>query len=233
VTDDLDLGITHVIRGSDHRPNEEPQRRIARALGGELPEVIHHGLLLGEDGKKLSKRHGHASVADLCEHGIPASALRAYLEELGLPSHDVHLDRARIGRLAIEAIAGMSDDELAAAADAPVALARALRGARTLVEARELARQIGSPRATVLSTGALPTLERFAELRMGAPDRLAEADARAIVRELKAVGGDLRALRLALTGEPRGPELWTVVAALPAAEALERVRRAEEPLSHR
>ena len=40
VADDLDLGITHVIRGSDHRPNEERQRRIARALGGELPEVI-------------------------------------------------------------------------------------------------------------------------------------------------------------------------------------------------
>ncbi|HET9288149.1 MAG TPA: glutamate--tRNA ligase family protein [Gaiella sp.] len=233
VADDLDLGITHVIRGSDHRPNEEPQRRIARALGGELPEVMHHGLLLGEDGKKLSKRHGHASVADFREDGIPAAALRAYLEELGLPSHDVHLDRARIGRLAIEAIAGMSDDELAAAADAPVELARALRGARTLVEARAIARQIGTPAAAALPTDALPTLERFAELRMGAPDRLAEDDARAIVRELKAVGGDLRAVRLALTGEPRGPELWTVVAALPAAEALERVRRAADSLSHR
>ena len=76
VADDLELGITHVIRGSDHRPNEEVQRRIARALGGELPEVIHHGLLLGEDGKKLSKRHGHASVADLRESGIPAAAVR-------------------------------------------------------------------------------------------------------------------------------------------------------------
>ena len=125
----------------------------------------------------------------------------------------------------------MSDDELAAAADAPVALARALRGARTLVEARAIARQIGTPEAAALPTDALPTLERFAELRTGAPDRLAEADARAIVRELKAVGGDLRALRLALTGEPRGPELWTVVAALPAAEALERVRRAADSLS--
>ena len=111
--------ITHVIRGSDHRPNEEPQQRIARAIGGELPEVVHIGLLLGEDGKKLSKRHGHASVADFRDDGIPPTALRAYLDELGLPAHDVSLDRARIGRLAIDAIAAMPDDELAAAAAAP------------------------------------------------------------------------------------------------------------------
>src|SRR5262249_51801956 len=49
VADDLALGITHVIRGSDHRPNAEVQQRIARALGGELPRVIHHGLVLGPD----------------------------------------------------------------------------------------------------------------------------------------------------------------------------------------
>ena len=89
VVDDLDLAITHIIRGSDHRPNEEVQQRIARALGGELPEVIHHGLLLGDDGKKLSKRAAHASVADLRDEGIPAAAVRAYLDELGLPRHDV------------------------------------------------------------------------------------------------------------------------------------------------
>ena len=227
VADDLDLGVTHVIRGSDHRPNEEPQRRIARALGGELPEVIHHGLLLGDDGKKLSKRHGHASVADLREEGIPAAALRAYLEELGLPAHDVKLDRARIGRLAIEAIAAMPDDELAEAAGAPVELARALRGARTLAEAREITRLITAPRPVALPAGARPTLERFVELRAGAADPLGEAEARAIVTELKAAGGDLRALRLALTGEARGPELWIVLAALSSAEALARARSAE------
>jgi glutamyl/glutaminyl-tRNA synthetase len=227
VADDLDLGITHVIRGSDHRPNEEPQRRIARALGGELPEVIHHGLLLGDDGRKLSKRHGHASVAELREEGIPAPAVRAYLEELGRPAHDVRLDRARIGRLAIEAIAALSDEELAAASGAPLTAARALRGARTLVEAREIARQIEAPGPVVLPDEALPTLERFAELRARTPVALDEAGAREILRELKAVGGDLRALRLALTGEERGPELWTVLTALPAAETLERVRRVQ------
>jgi hypothetical protein len=226
VADDLALGITHVIRGSDHRPNEAPQRRIAKALGGELPIVVHHGLLVGDDGKKLSKRHGAISVAELRAEGIPASALRAYLEELGLPTHDVRFDRARIGRLAIEAIAALPDDELAAAADAPPAYARALRGARTLVEAREIATQISRPEPVSLPAAAGPTLERFVELRSGALDPLGEEGARAIVRELKAVGGDLRALRLALTGAERGPELWTVVAALPAGEALERAQRA-------
>jgi len=229
VADDLALGITHVIRGSDHRPNETVQRGIARSLGAELPEVIHHGLLLGEDGKKLSKRHGHASVADFRDEGIPAAALRAYLDELGLPAHDVHLDRARMGRLAIEAIAAMTDEQLAAAAGAPPNAVPALRGARTLVEAREIGRQITSPGSTVLPEDAWPTLERFVELRRGAPDGLDEVGARAIVRELKAVGGDLRAVRLALTGEPRGPELWTVVLALAPDEALERVRRATRP----
>ena len=142
VADDIVLGITHVIRGSDHRPNFPVQQRIARALGGELPEVIHHGLVLGPDGKKLSKRHGHSSIAELREEGFPAAAVRAYLDELDLPEHDVQLDLARLRRLAVDAIAAMSDEELAAAADAPVQVVPALRGARSLVEAQEYARLV-------------------------------------------------------------------------------------------
>jgi hypothetical protein len=226
VADDLEQGITHLIRGSDHRPNEEVQRGIARALGGELPEVIHHGLLLGEDGKKLSKRYGHGSVADLRDAGIPAAAVRAYLDELDLPRHDVQLDLARLGRLAIDALAAMSDEELTAAVGAQLESARALRGARTLVEARDIARQIEAPATVSLGPEAQPTLERFRELRAGTADVLDEESARAILRELKAVGGDLRALRLALTGAERGPELWTVVAALPAGEAERRATAA-------
>jgi hypothetical protein len=229
VADDLELGITHVIRGSDHRPNEELQQRIARALGGTLPEVIHHGLLLGEDGKKLSKRAAHASVADLREDGIPATAVRAYLDELGLPRHDVRLDPGRIQRLATDAIAAMPDARLAAEAGAPVELARALRGARTLVEARETARQILEPVPVTLGEEARPTLERFVELRLPAPESLDEDGSRAIVRELKAVGGSLRLLRLALTGAERGPELWAVVAAIPRDEALRRAAAAITP----
>ena len=228
VVDDLELGITHVIRGSDHRPNEAVHRRIAAALGETFPEVIHHGLVLGEDGRKLSKRHGHAlaSLAELRVEGIPGPAVRAYLDELGLPRHDVKLDPGRLRRLAIDAIGAMPDQELAEAAGAPVELVPVLRGARTLVEAREIARQVTDPAAVPLGESARPTAERFAELRAAAPERLDTDAAKSIIRELKAVGGDLKALRLALTGAERGPELAAVVAAIPRDEALRRVAAA-------
>jgi hypothetical protein len=226
VADDLDLGITHVIRGNDHRPNLPVQQRIARALGRELPEVIHHGLVLGPDGKKLSKRHGHSSIAELRDDGFPAAAVRAYLDELDLPEHDVNLDLARLRRLAVDAIAAMSDAELAASANAPIDVVPALRGARSLVEAREYALLVVQPQRVVLGEDARLTLTRFAELRDPAPDTLSSDEARTIVRELKAVGGDLRLLRLALTGAERGPELAAVLAAVPRGEALARAARA-------
>jgi hypothetical protein len=152
--------------------------------------------------------------------------VRAYLDELGLPHHDVRLDEARLRRLAVDAIAAMSDEELCAVAGAPPPAAPALRGARTLLEVREVARQITSPPTTSLPSDASPTIERFVELREGAPEALDETGAKAILRELKAVGGDLRALRLALTGADRGPELWTVLVALSAGEALRRAASA-------
>jgi len=226
VVDDLALGITHVIRGSDHRPNLELQQRIARAIGGELPEVIHHGLVLGPDGKKLSKRHGHASIADLRDDGFPPQAVRAYLDELGLPEHDVQLDLPRLRRLATDAIAVMGDEELAAVAQAPLEAVPALRGARSLVEAREYARMVAEPDRVDLPPEAHVTLERFAELRTAGPNALSPDESRAVLRELKAVGGDLRSLRLALTGTAKGPELWAVLAAVPRDEALARARRA-------
>jgi len=226
VVDDLDLGITHIIRGSDHRPNLPVHQSIARGLGAGLPEVIHHGLVLGQDGKKLSKRHGHASVADLRAKGLPGAAVRAYLDELGLPVHDVHFDVARVRRLAIDEIAAMSDVELAEVAGAPVELVPALRGARSLVEVREIAAQIRETPAVKVDPAAHITLERFVELRAAARDRLDGPGAKEIVHELKAVGGDLKSLRLALTGAERGPELSSVVAALSRDEAIGRARAA-------
>jgi len=218
VVDDHDFGITHVVRGADHRPNTELQRELSRALGFTQPEYVHHGLILGPDGKKLSKRTSEvATLADLRDAGIPAAAVRAYLGELGEPAHDVHLDLPRIRRLAIDAIASMPDEELAAQAAAPAELVPALRGARDLNEAREMTRSILEPEPAELPAGAAPTLERFVELEASG------LEPRALVRELKAVGGDLKALRLALTGKERGPELWTVIAALPREEALRRI----------
>jgi glutamyl/glutaminyl-tRNA synthetase len=215
VVDDIEFEITHVIRGSDHRPNEDLHRRLTEALGAMPPEYVHHGLVLGPDGRKLSKRDPLSSIADLRDAGIPAEAVRAYLDELGLPRHDVHLDPARIHRLAVEAIAAMSDEELADRVGVDVVLAPALRGARDLVEARKFATQILEPEAVTLSEEARPTLERFREL--------VDADPRTALRELKASGGDLKVLRLALTGGERGPELWAVIHALPREERLRRI----------
>ncbi|MFL5944843.1 MAG: glutamate--tRNA ligase [Gaiellaceae bacterium] len=219
VVDDVDFAITHIVRGFDHRPNEALHRRMFEALGAQAPEFVHHGLILGEDGKKLAKRAPGATVTALRDEGIPGPAVRRYLDELGVPQHDVHYDLPRIRRLAIEAIESMSDDELAAAADAPLEVVPALRGARDLNEAREYVRAIMTPPAPA-KVDARETLERFRELverSNGKPD------ARALLRELKAVGGNLRALRVALTGQERGPELSTVIAALPRDETLRRI----------
>ena len=230
VYDDGDLGITHVIRGKDHLPNLELHQQLAAALGFEPPEYLHHGLILAPEGGKLSKRGDSASVADLREAGYPGAAVRGYLRELALPRSDVRLDPRRLGRLAIEAIAAMDDDDLAAEADAPARFAPALRGSRTLVEARGIARALRlNPDPHAIPADARPTLDRFRELREGAPEELPADDARAIVRELKAVGGNLRALRVALTGAERGPELWTVLMALERDEALARASLAGGP----
>ena len=223
VVDDADFGITHVIRGNDHRPNESIHRRLHEALGTKPPEYLHHGLILGEDGRKLSKRAPGATVAALREEGIPAAAVHDYLRELGMPAHDVHYDLGRIRRLSVDAIERMSPEELARGADIPVELVPAVRGARDLVEAKEYASTISEPGVVTLGAEARPTLERFRELRSGANGDLDPEAARAIVRELKAVGGDLKTVRLALTGRERGPELAAVIAALPREETLRRL----------
>jgi glutamyl-tRNA synthetase len=214
VVDDIDFGITHVVRGNDHRPNEALHTRLFEALGATPPEFVHHGLILGEDGRKLAKRAPGATVASLRDEGIPAEAVRAYLEELGLPRHDVHLDPARLRRLSTETLAGLSDEELAARVGVPVSVAPVLHGARDLVEARGYAELVLEP-ATV-EVDAPETLARFRELVE------AGLEPRAILRELKAVGGNLKAVRLALTGAERGPELAAVIAALPRDELLRR-----------
>src|SRR5438046_2983062 len=119
VVDDVDFGITHVVRGNDHRPNEPLQRRLFEALGAKPPEFVHHGLILGEDGKKLAKRAPGATVGSLREAGIPAEAVVRYLEELGMPKHDVRYDLPRIRRYAVEVISSLPDEEPAARLDLP------------------------------------------------------------------------------------------------------------------
>jgi glutamyl-tRNA synthetase len=224
VVDDIDFGITLVIRGNDHRPNEALHTALAEALGARPPEYVHHGLILGEDGKKISKRAEGGSIASLREEGIPPEAVRAYLEELGIPRHDVHLDLDRIRSLSVDVLSALTDAELAGRVGVPVEVAPALRGAHDLNEARALAGTLlDSPGEVLVAEGDRETLARFRELRAHGGGLLDKEAARGLVRELKAVGGNLRAVRRALTGRESGPELWSVIAALPREEALRRV----------
>ena len=75
VVDDLDAGITHVVRGADHYSNTPKQMRILEAMGAEVPLYAHVPLLHGPDGKKLSKRHGAASVQELRDAGYLREAV--------------------------------------------------------------------------------------------------------------------------------------------------------------
>jgi glutamyl-tRNA synthetase len=81
--DDRDMGISHVIRGDDHLSNTPRQVMLLRALGEEPPVYAHLPLLHGPDGKKLSKRHGAASVQELRAAGYLPEAVRNYLALLG------------------------------------------------------------------------------------------------------------------------------------------------------
>ena len=107
--DDAQMGITDVIRGDDHLSNTPKQAMVLEALGHELPRYVHLPLLHGPDGKKLSKRHGAASVQELRQAGYLPAAVRNYLALLGWGTDDdttimstkelvMRFDVSRIGR---------------------------------------------------------------------------------------------------------------------------------------
>ena len=83
VSDDIDMRITHVIRGDDHISNTPKQILLYRALGHPAPVFAHVPMILGPDGKKLSKRHGATAVGDYRDQGIFPAAMRNFLALLG------------------------------------------------------------------------------------------------------------------------------------------------------
>jgi glutamyl-tRNA synthetase len=88
VVDDMDMEITHVIRGDDHLNNTPRQINILKALGTKIPEYAHIPMILGPDGKKLSKRDGAASVLQYRDEGYLPEALLNYLVRLGWSKGD-------------------------------------------------------------------------------------------------------------------------------------------------
>ena len=83
VVDDIDMGITHIVRGSDHVTNTATQIQIIQALGGTPPEFAHHSLLTGPQGEALSKRLGVLSLRDLRAQGVTPAALLSLMARLG------------------------------------------------------------------------------------------------------------------------------------------------------
>jgi glutamyl-tRNA synthetase len=91
VVDDLDMRITHVIRGDDHVNNTPRQINILNALGAQLPQYGHVPMILGPDGEKLSKRHGAVSVTQYRDTGYLPEAMMNYLSRLGWSHGDDEL----------------------------------------------------------------------------------------------------------------------------------------------
>ncbi|PTX57457.1 glutamyl-tRNA synthetase /glutamate--tRNA(Gln) ligase [Litoreibacter ponti] len=83
VVDDTEMGITHVVRGSDHVTNTATQIQIITALGGSVPAFAHHSLLTGPQGEALSKRLGTLSLRDLRARGVEPMALLSHMARLG------------------------------------------------------------------------------------------------------------------------------------------------------
>ena len=88
VVDDIDMEITHVIRGDDHVNNTPRQINIFEALGATLPVFAHVPMIVGGDGQRLSKRHGAVSVLQYRDEGFLPEAMRNYLVRLGWSSGD-------------------------------------------------------------------------------------------------------------------------------------------------
>ncbi|HRP09790.1 MAG TPA: glutamate--tRNA ligase [Terricaulis sp.] len=135
VVDDHDIGVTHVIRGDDHLTNAARQIPIYQAMGWEVPRFAHVPLIHGEDGKKLSKRHGAQAVHEWRDMGYLPEAMNSYLMRLGWsPGHDEILskeqaipqfDLAQIGkapaRLDFKKLASVNAHFMALADDARIA----------------------------------------------------------------------------------------------------------------
>ena len=145
VVDDHDMGVTHVIRGDDHLNNAARQMLVYTAMGWDVPVWAHIPLIHGEDGKKLSKRHGALGVEEWAAMGYPAQAMRNYLARLGWGHGDdefftteqalawfdlpgikkspARFDTKKLDNLSGQHIAAMSDDEVLAGIDAYYAAA--------------------------------------------------------------------------------------------------------------
>ena len=253
VVDDIDLGITHVIRGEDHVSNTGTQIEIFEALGGEVPAFAHHNLLTGADGEGLSKRLGSLSLSDLREAGYEAMAVAAlavltgtslpvgaYADldamaagfELSVVSHGAaRFDPAELDSLNARILHEMPFEvarpRLAALGLDDQALWLALRGnLARFPEIADLATLVRGPVTPVIADEDRDFLASARDLLP--PEPWSEATWGEWTNALKSATGRkgralFHPLRLALTGREAGPELRSLLPLLGRTESLARL----------
>lgn len=249
VADDIDMGISHVVRGEDHVTNTAAQIEIFEALGGPVPVFAHFPLLVGVGGEALSKRLGSLSLQQLREEGMEPHAVCAYLAKIGTsdpvaPSlalaelaHD--FDFAKIGR----APAHFDPEELAALNAKTLHLTPhdAVAGRIPGIDAAlwdairpNLAKLADAADLAVLVTGAVTPVIEDAGLTATAAELLPPepwneetwpAWTKAVAAATGAKGRGLyHPLRLALTGRGDGPELKKLLPLIGRAKTLARLK---------
>jgi glutamyl-tRNA synthetase len=236
VVDDIDFGVTHIIRGEDHVTNTAVQLQVFEALGSEAPQFAHHSLLVGADGQALSKRLGSLSIHEFREAGIEPLAIACHAALLGSPEAITpypslmelaqHIDLARMsrapGRFAVEDLKalngkllhGLGYETVAArlreiGADGGSQFWEAVRGNLVLLsDARQWFEVVAGVITPVIENPQL--LQQAADLLPPAPwgPDTWNQWTKAVQATTGAKGRTLfHPLRLALTGQETGPEL--------------------------
>ena len=248
VADDIDMGVSHVVRGEDHVTNTAAQIEIFQALGAAIPKFAHFPLLVGAGGEALSKRLGSLSLESLREDGMEPLAVAAYLAKIG--TSDPVEPRQTLGELAAEfdfakigrAPAHFVPEELAAlnartlhampysavAASVPQGEAfwEAIRSNLTKRgDIAELARLVSGPVTPVIEDAGLAAAaadllppEPWDQETWGAWTKIVAAQTGAKGRGL------FHPLRLALTGLEHGPELKKLLPLIGRDKCLARLK---------
>ncbi|MFO1248187.1 MAG: glutamate--tRNA ligase [Alphaproteobacteria bacterium] len=248
VADDIDMGITHVVRGEDHVTNTAAQIEIFEALGGPVPKFAHFPLLVGAGGEALSKRLGSLSLESLRDAGIEPMAVAAYLAKIGTsdpvePRQSLgelasEFDFAKIGRapahfvpeeldaLNAKTLHAMPFSAVAARIPYGEAFWDAIKPNLTkLSDVAEMARLVNGPVTPVIEDAGLA--EKAATLLPPEPwdEATWGAWTKAVSAETGAKGrGLFHPLRLALTGLEHGPELKKLLPLIGRDRSLARLK---------
>lgn len=254
VVDDIDMAITHVIRGEDHVTNTGAQIEIFEALGGPVPGFAHMPLLVGADGAALSKRLGSLSILDMREQGYEPIAITSHLGRIGtsdplevatsvqalglsfafakMGRSPARYDTADLDRLNAQALHGLGYADVKARlasidADLGQAFWDAVRpNLQKFDDVVEMAKIVRGPIAPVIEDAA------FAATALELLPTTIDADAwrvwTAAIKERTGAKGKalFMPLRLALTGQPHGPDM-AAMTALIGREKIERRLKGE------